>query len=150
MKTPRCAWLPALVGLLAAIRLAADVVGGDETESPDGPTTGGRNAAIRPHGEAMAVWRGLTEGEKLAGWTVDCIEVASDGILRVWVGKPGVRWAAEIRRPGRSPGPPPRSTDEFDLYYGNLQPEDAKLDPAEALAVLDSLAQRIRGTDGGS
>jgi hypothetical protein len=152
MSTRRDVWLPALVGVAAAVRLAAGEAGNDEPQTTPAAAGAVRSAPelAAPNPVLTALLDGLVAGDRLGDWTVERLEGSPDDVARVWVARDGVRWAAELRRRGRGPGPAPLTAGRFDLFYGNLQPEGARLEPAEFLAVLSALAERVARTAGGS
>ncbi len=138
------AWAPALVVLLCAAGLVIARV------APVASRAELERARSQPEvSEAgRALVGGLSVGDRIVGWDVLAIDGPRDGVLRVDLGRDGVRFALMVAAQGHLPHAAPVQTERHVIYYGHAHPPGTRLPDGTIRATTHSLARRVRANEG--
>ncbi|HFE46279.1 MAG TPA: hypothetical protein ENJ18_12410 [Nannocystis exedens] len=98
---------------------------------------------------AVALLGDLDTGSTVAGFRVDGIEGPgaegrNDTAILVHLSQHELRLAITIVPRGAESHNPPAHTAHYDLFFGHLQPDDARLDAEPIGALLDAFTARVR------
>lgn len=135
------AWAPALV--CAACLLGFGVSHLHPAAREDPPQR--REPRLSP--EARALLGGLAVGERLMGWTVQAVDGPHEGLLRIDLGRDGVRFALMVAAKGTRAEAAPVETERYVVFYGHVHPPKTTLPDGTIRATTHALARRIRANE---